>query len=893
MRTNFKKIISMLCAVMMIVTLTIPAMAQGSGLAFDMESLGITAGMNAGSRGSEYVRRDEFAQMVVNMMLQQDVAKSWEGETYFTDIADSQYKGAINLLVKKGYISGTGNGTYNPSAYISYGAACKILVHALGYNVIADGTSLDAYKYLAGSIKLTDGMNVSGEYLSFNQVMIMIDNALDIGLMVPMYYNNDIAPSYEVDEDRTYRSYLYGRAGTGIVKMRGIVTADNATFLYNPVKNLKTNQIQIGGEIYTLTTSGFKGYVGQEVEYYVTYKDYEEEFVTAITPTNKNVIFDFSGSQVHKTSSNSIEFFVGDGKCEVEFNDTTRYIVNNRLVLGYNIAKDLVADESVVIRTIDNNADDIADVVFVYDYVDCIVESVSTDTNTVSFESGFMLGKTKSLKLDEEKLCFELFDANGNDITISDLEAGDVLSIAISNDKEAVRIVKGVDPIEGVIVSRDGEYLTIDDEEYIMGDTIVNDTVKLGLKVVAYLNFLGTLVDYEEEKLSHNYAYVYSYATTTGMSGGCKIKLLLPEYVSVRDVEGKVDELTGEVATSKSLFVRNKSVVIYSTEGKINFNGVKQNAETVLKQLVDKPISYQFNENGKIAKIDTLNSADDINIKASEISSECVQLNKKTYNASEQIFAKGKGTPFAIKEGYTLAFCVPMYSKQSKNDLTDEDLTVFVELATGLEYEANGYEIDETNEIADVLVIQRTMNANSAIAVVDTSDVGMIVSVSDVLSEDKSTEYKSITMLAEGREQKFIVSNARVGQSVFNKIAKNDLVQYTIDSFGQINTVKILQKNNAYYEASTDDYMYGEVKDLKHNKISNTRARRVNQITLGYTVTGETFGTKELLVRNPAPVFILEDDKASVGTLNDISIGDMVYLSIYNLEDVRAVVIKR
>ena len=73
--------------------------------------------------------------------------------------------------------------------------------------------------------------------------------------------------------------------------MRGIVTADNATFLYNPVKNLKTNQIQIGGETYTLTTSGFKGYVGQEVEYYVTYKDYEEDYCKFGTFANFVLLF--------------------------------------------------------------------------------------------------------------------------------------------------------------------------------------------------------------------------------------------------------------------------------------------------------------------------------------------------------------------------------------------------------------------------------------------------------------------------------------------------------------------------------------------------------------------------------------------------------------------------
>ena len=667
MRTNLRRIISSLCVAVMLVVFAVPVMADGKSLVFDMESLGITTGMNVAERGEEFVRRDEFAQMVVNMMLQQDVAKSLENDAYFTDIADSQYKGAINLLVKLGYVSGSGDGVYNPSDYITYGAACKILVHALGYNVIVTDKSLNGYQFVAGNINLTDGVDSSKQYLSFNQAMVMIDNALDIGLMVPMYYNDNIIPSYEVDEGRTLRSYLNGRTGTGVVKMRGIVTADKSTFLYTPVGNLKENQLQIGGEVFTVNVKDITGYVGQEVDFYIAYKDYEEECVTAIAPTNKNVVYDFLGTQVEKLSGGIIEFSISDVKYKVKTNTSTRYIVNNRLDTSYNIAKELVCDESVVIRTIDNNEDEIADVVFIYDYTDCIVESVSAETNTISFEAGFMFGSLKNMKLDEDKIYFEIMDSKGNDITLEDIKAGDVVSIAMSEDETAVRIVKGMDPVSGITVYRDGEYITIDDVEYIMTDKLAANNIKLGIGVVGYLNFLGTLVDYEENKLEHTYGYVYNYSKTSGIGGGCKVKMLLPEYVSVRVIEGAVDELSGEVATSKALYVRNKSVVIYPTEAKIVFDGVKMNADAALAKVVDKPVSYKFNENGNIVKIDTLKGVDDVNIKASEDSSECVELGKKTYNATEQIFAKGRGNPFAIQEGYTLAFCIPLYSEQAKS----------------------------------------------------------------------------------------------------------------------------------------------------------------------------------------------------------------------------------
>lgn len=143
-----KRLISLFTVILMVVSFCMPVMADWTSLAFDMESMGITAGMDVGSRQADYVRRDEFAQMVVNMTGQADAAKSLENSVYFTDISNSPYKGAVNLLAQLGYISGSGNGVYNPNEYITYGAACKILVHALGYDAITEDKSLLRLKKL-------------------------------------------------------------------------------------------------------------------------------------------------------------------------------------------------------------------------------------------------------------------------------------------------------------------------------------------------------------------------------------------------------------------------------------------------------------------------------------------------------------------------------------------------------------------------------------------------------------------------------------------------------------------------------------------------------------------------------------------------------------------------
>ena len=278
---NFRQIALGLVIVMTLSLFAFFGSVSADSYAFDMNELGITAGMNPELKKTEYVRRDEFAQMVVNMIGQQDVAKALENAVYFTDIENSQYKGAVNLLAQMGYIAGSGGGEFRPDEYLTYGAACKILVHALGYDKIVEDYSLNSYQYVAGTIKLTDNVDSSQAYMTFAQTMVMIDNALDIGFMVPTYYNANIAPSYQVDEYRTFRSLLYGRDGTGIVKMRGMVTADVSTYLYKEVPNMKDTQIQIEGKIYNYNGVAPIGFVGQVVDYYITREEFVEGMITA------------------------------------------------------------------------------------------------------------------------------------------------------------------------------------------------------------------------------------------------------------------------------------------------------------------------------------------------------------------------------------------------------------------------------------------------------------------------------------------------------------------------------------------------------------------------------------------------------------------------------------
>ena len=204
---NLHKILAMVLCVVMLATVGFTGVVSASDdIMYDLTSLGITGGFGFEDHLDSNITRGEFAQLVVNMMNREEVAKTMETANYFTDVADSPYKGAINMLYKEEIVSGTGDGKYEPNRNVRYTEACKMLVKALGYHVIVSDTSLQSYTFLAGTIGVTEGVSNAKEYITVRDMLVMVNNCLDIGKMVPMYYNTDIAPSYIIDEDDTFRS---------------------------------------------------------------------------------------------------------------------------------------------------------------------------------------------------------------------------------------------------------------------------------------------------------------------------------------------------------------------------------------------------------------------------------------------------------------------------------------------------------------------------------------------------------------------------------------------------------------------------------------------------------------------------------------------------------------
>lgn len=889
----------MMCALMLAACCFTTAVSADDGIMFDLKSLGIVGSLGFEDHLDSNITRAEFAQIVVNMMNQKSAALIMESANCFNDIADSAYKGAINLLYKEEIVSGVGNGAYDPDRCVRYTEACKMLVKALGYDVTASDNSFGSFTFIAGKIGITANVDSSKEYITVRDMLIMADNCLDIGRMVPMYYNDNIAPSYVVDEDDTFRSRFETQSPEGTIKMEGIVTADVSAYIYTERASLKKTQIEISNQIFDFDGIAPSGFVGNHVYFYVKV-DSNGEYgnVVSIIPSNKNTTVNIGGSDLTSYSKEYMKFYINDkNTSEIKTNLSTKWIYNG-VPSGYCLDA-LNLDGNVQIIAIDNNNDEIFDVVRVYEYSDAVVERADAESYTVTFKNGYYYKNEKNVCYDEEEedINVEYFDAEGNRANFGDIKQGDVLSIANSNDGRKIRVIISSAGGTALAESKDKEYVTLGTEEYkVLG--IDPMSVKIGRNYDYKLNFANRLVYAEEITLSSNYAYLYKLSDSDGFKVA-KVQFIIPAKVSSKTIQGKYDEENNASTSSTNLYIRNDNLLTFNLANKITLeywltdeNGndylakekVAANAEN-LSVLMEQPVSFEVDADNNI-------------IKLSEVIPSAVG-GRLTYNSSEKIFGKTNTVePFGI-DNNTYAVCVPT------NDASEDDILNYIqELINNVTTSVDAYDVDDDTCMAGLLVIKTEMLSGKAGSLESSRNFfGMVTKAVRVYNEDDGSESIKISMLTKGSEktfseQSFIVSPLIAGYEDFSQINAGDLIKYSLDGFDRLDAFEILQKFESYLDGcsgygSGDFTVCGTVTDINYDRISNAKLRWADILTL--TNTDGTYKYELYHNSNLATqVFILNSVNRSsrLGNVSDIKFGDRILVYAYN-GDSYAIVIYR
>ncbi|MBQ2765447.1 MAG: S-layer homology domain-containing protein, partial [Clostridia bacterium] len=168
---NLKKFFALVLAMLMIVSATAIVSADFADVAADniyakaindLADKKITVGGDSGFNPDGMVTRWQMALFVARAMTGEVDNAVWaNGINIFDDVNDGHYKGAISHAYLNNVILGVGDNKFNPDGNITYGAALKMAVCALGYEVKYDATNWAlAFYGKAQELGLTAGVAV-------------------------------------------------------------------------------------------------------------------------------------------------------------------------------------------------------------------------------------------------------------------------------------------------------------------------------------------------------------------------------------------------------------------------------------------------------------------------------------------------------------------------------------------------------------------------------------------------------------------------------------------------------------------------------------------------------------------------------------------------------------
>lgn len=872
-----KTVLSMLCVFALLVGSVSTVSADYDDVMFDLTSLGVLEGVDVNSDFNANITRAEFSQLVVNLLGYYDVADTFKDLGVFADISDNKYNGAINLLYDLNIISGTGPNTFGPDQNLTYPQVGKFMVNILGYSNIVKSTDLYAYSMLAGSLGIYENVDSSKAYVTWQDALVIAHNALDVDIMTKDF--SMIGDNYRIDEGKTLRTSLSTTTGKNVQKLKGIVTADYNTYLLEARSNIKSNQVEVNGKIYNCNFDVPAGLVGMEVNFYIDYSGDGDGTVTSIAPTEKNTVTKINLDKIDRATSDEIKYFVNDNKTEkLDANGSVKVIYNDRWDKNMELG-DIKNCENGYVRLIDNDDDYVIDIAFVYEFTDAIVDRTYTETKLIFFANNQLVDGARYVSFNEKEddIIANIVNAEGNEVAFEDIKENNIISIAKSKDGQVVNAVVTDKIVTGIINEMDEYSVVIGTDVY---DYVTKPDVKLGYHVDAYVNFMGKVFYVEKTKADNTYAYVMNAQTMTGLSGTVKVALIMPGYISETSTESFDEEGTAD--SSKELFFRNDSKVIYELATKVKVDDETVTATKAIPLIEGKIVSYGFDANDRINKIELL-----------EIFNG--DTAKKAYNENGKTFSSKTAEGFGITESATMSICIP-----SNADTSDDDLLVPVKLVHGSEYSITAYDVDETSSIAGLAVITAEMRSGVAGSISrSTSDIAAIKKVSRIIDEG-GNEVLRVQMLTKDGEKSYAVSPlmSTTVQNRFMSMEKGDLFFFeTIEGTDELRNCELLQAEDNYEGIGNfnvhliDEICIGEVVDCRYSYVSAKMNRWTDCVTIdigdGQKVSYEIYKTG-----TPVIFLIDEQGNAELGTFDDIQCGNIIYVgSVY--DTVRALAIRK
>lgn len=415
--------------------------------------------------GSAYISIGDFAKYVLRL----------------SNYPDTDENDSLEAAFSLGILPSQADGNIYKNKLTDYRTASTMLIGALGYRAAenANGGQFNGTLKTASELGLLDNVNISNEYLTYEDAEKMLVNACDVKIMVL----ND--KKYE-ESSQTLLDKLKIKKSSGLVSgMYGISI--------NGEETANKNIITIDGTAYLKGNSNINQYFGQRVEFY--YKSDDENTILYAYSKNDTKI-EINAEKITNVTSDKIEYEKGNSIKSIKIRPKFAAINNEEVNLAKNNLKDLLDFENgtVVLTSSENN--NIYDIILINKYESGFVTGVFD--SSISCYGGLIVDLTND---NDEKIITVFKD--GTIINASDINEDDVISVFSS--KLYTTIYVSDISFEGTIDSKGSDNtVKIDNTEY---KYTYSGNMALGEKGIFYTDIQGKIV-YMRLVSGENYAYV-------------------------------------------------------------------------------------------------------------------------------------------------------------------------------------------------------------------------------------------------------------------------------------------------------------------------------------------------------------------------------------------------
>lgn len=355
---------------------------------------------------------------------------------------------------------------YKGSTMVLGSVALKYAVITLGYKLQAEqyGGDMNSYVTVASEIGLLSKSGISTEKrVKKDDAVKLICAMMEIA---PIKISNKSSGKIEYSTDKNV-TLLSGNRD--IYKIRGIVTANQYTSI-DDVNGATEGSIRIDEAEYLTFKSDYQELIGYDVTAYVNVENGEEPYIVYMEKNdNKNKTVSILAEDISKISDDfsQIEYFENSNVKRVKLADVPKVIFNGVYDPDY-IADDFFPNIGNI-EAVDNNNDGKYEIIFINSYQTMVVESVSVDDRTITNRYKFSGSlNLLDLKFSEDSVMCEIRKGDTL-ITIDDINAGDVLSVAKSKSENNPKIIIYVSEREDVVDKINA--INDEKEEIMIGNT--------------------------------------------------------------------------------------------------------------------------------------------------------------------------------------------------------------------------------------------------------------------------------------------------------------------------------------------------------------------------------------------------------------------------------------